>query len=119
MLSNFFIGDPEWIGVLQRPEFRHSADNLFIYRYAYLVVPAGQTLDINCIHNDGKTLTPTTPGRTAFLRNQGVLTAEINLAAFLADLNTNLWPSASPSEFGFAPYSIFHQPCDGQHWCRG
>ena len=26
-----------------------------------------------------------------FLRNQGVGTWEINLAAFLTDLNTNLW----------------------------
>ncbi len=105
IVSNFVVGDPEWIGVLRRPEFAHSADNPFIYRYAYFVVPAGQTLDLNCIHNYAKRLTATTPWADGFLRNQGVLTAEINLAAFLADLNTNLWPSASPSEFGFAPYS--------------
>jgi hypothetical protein len=85
---NFFVGDPEWIGVLRRPEFAHSADNPFIYRYAYLVVPAGQTLDLNCIHNQARNTT-TTFDSLEFLRDQGVGTFEINLAAFLYDLNTN------------------------------
>jgi hypothetical protein len=62
-------------------------------RYAYLVEPSGQTLDVNYIHNQARN-----PGKTAvepfgsdFLRNQGVGTWEINLAAFLHDLNTNAW----------------------------
>ena len=54
-LSNFFVGDPEWIGSLERPEFAHSADNKFVNRYAYIAVPAGNTLDINYIHNQAET----------------------------------------------------------------
>jgi hypothetical protein len=89
-LSNFFMGDPEWIGALRRPEFAHSADNPFIYRYAYFVVPASQTLDLNCIHNQARNTTRTLDP-LGFLRDQGVGTFEINLAAFLHDLNTNYW----------------------------
>jgi hypothetical protein len=109
IVSNFFVGDPQWIGGLQRPEFAHSATNLFTHRYAYLVVPAGQTLDFNTIHNFAKSgvTVPANnrPWPDAFLRNQGILTAEMNLAALLVDLNTNLWPLSSPSEFGFFPYA--------------
>jgi hypothetical protein len=104
VVSNFFVGDPQWIGGLQRPEFSHSATNLFAYRYAYFVVPAGQTLDINNIHNDAKRR-DMTKGGDGFLRDQGVLTAEINLAAFLVDLNTNLWPLAQPNLYNFQPYN--------------
>jgi len=86
--SNNFVGDPEWIGVLERPAELHSPDNRFIARYAYLVVPVGKTLDINYIHNRTKRLTLNGEG---FLRNQGAGTWEINLAGFLADLNTNVW----------------------------
>ncbi len=94
-LSNFFVGDPEWIGALRHPEFAHSADNPFIYRYAYIAIPAGQTLDMNTIHNYAKSQTVpgvNTPWPDNFLRDQGILTSEINLAALLVDLNTNLWP---------------------------
>ena len=56
IVSNFFVGDPEWIGSLERPEFAHSADNKFVNRYAYIAVPVGQTLDVNTIHNYAKTL---------------------------------------------------------------
>ena len=115
IVSNFFIGDPQWIGGLQRPEFAHSPSNYFTHRYAYLVVPASQTLDVNTVHNYAKkTLAPPPPTDPTkvfawpdgFLRNQGVLTAEINLAAFLDDLNTNVWPNInqSQSQYGFAPY---------------
>jgi hypothetical protein len=91
--TGLLTGDPQWIGGLQRPEFAHSATNLFTHRYAYLVVPAGQTLDLNCIHNQAANQTPTKyhPGVGDFRRNQGVGTFEINLAAFLSDLNTNYW----------------------------
>ena len=104
IVSNFCMGDPEWIGLLQRPEYAHSSSNLFIARYTYLVVPAGQTLDINTIHNDAKLRVMTAPG-DGFLRNQGVGTWEINLAAFLADLNTNLWPTTPLNFYSFAPYA--------------
>ena len=109
-LVSLEIGDPQWIGVLQRPELAHSAENLFASRYAYLVVPVGQTLDINAIHNYGKLLNGGTGGTMGgldeFMRNQGILPSEINLAAFLADLNTNLWPcfNQSPAPFSFSPY---------------
>ncbi|HOX56005.1 MAG TPA: hypothetical protein P5205_03005 [Candidatus Paceibacterota bacterium] len=104
ILSNFFVGDPEWIGVLQRPEYAHSPKNLFTSRYAYFVVPAGQTLDMNYLHNNAKQLSMNSPG-DGFLRNQGVLGAEMNLAAFLVDLNTNMWPSTAPNPYNFQYYS--------------
>ncbi len=91
-LSNFFVGDPEWIGQLERPGFPHSPSNRFVARYAYLAVPAGKTLDINAIHNNARQIAPATMnGGDGFLRNQGVGPWEINLAGFLADLNTNYW----------------------------
>jgi hypothetical protein len=99
------VGDPQWIGGLQRPEFAHSASNQFTHRYAYLVVPAGQTLDLNNIYNDAKQLDMTSKPNDGFFRNQGVLAAEMNLAAFLVDLNTNLWPASSPNQYGFQYYS--------------
>src|SRR5688572_9971097 len=85
-LSNFFVGDPEWIGVLERPGFPHSASNRFVSRYAYLVVPTGITLDANYIHNYAKLLAPSvmsTARGDGFRRNQGAATWEVNLAAFL------------------------------------
>ncbi|HWD94763.1 MAG TPA: hypothetical protein VG938_20710, partial [Verrucomicrobiae bacterium] len=89
-----FTGDPEWIGQLERPMELHSADNRFIARYAYMVIPASKTLDINYIHNRAKRLLPATS--EGFLRNQGVGPWEINLAGFLADLNTNAWWNPIP-----------------------
>jgi hypothetical protein len=97
-LSNYFVGDPEWHGVLARPEFPHSATNQYIGRYAFLVVPTGKTLDVNYVHNKAKQPLPAAEG---FFRNQGVGPWEINLAGFLADLNTNLW-LVPPSLGGFA-----------------
>ena len=94
--TDFLVGDPQWIGMLQHPDLIHSSTNSFTSRYAYLVVPTGQALDMNTIHNYAKRyLAPGNPNVSwpdGFLRNQGILTAEINLAAFLSDLNTNLWP---------------------------
>ena len=95
-VTNFFVGDPEWIGVLERPDRPHSGSNLFIGRYAYLVQPVGKTLDLNFIHNHAKR-TGSAPNAfvDGFLRNEGVGSWELNLAAFLGDLNTNLnaWPT--------------------------
>jgi hypothetical protein len=89
-LTNFFVGDPEWIGVLARPDLPHSSSNQFVGRIAYLVLPEGRSLDLNFIHNQAKHLGATTEG---FFRNQGFGSWEINLAAFLADLDTNAWPT--------------------------
>src|SRR5579862_546662 len=95
-LVDYVQGDPQWIGGLEFPDRHHSADNRFLYRYAYLVVPASQALDINYIHNAARA--SANPPRATidstgadFLRNQGVGPWEINLASFLYDLNTNVW----------------------------
>jgi hypothetical protein len=98
--ANFWVGDPEWIGILERPEFPHSSTNPFVARFAYLSIPASKTLDQNCIHNYAKENLDAGPFPLAmnradgFARNQGVGPWEINLAAFLVDLNPNLWPYA-------------------------
>jgi hypothetical protein len=98
-LSNYFVGDPQWIGLLERAGLPHSSSNYFTSRLAYVVVPANKTLDINYIHNDAsyaQLSAAMANGTDGFRRDQGVGTYEINLAAFLADLNTNAWfPSAN------------------------
>ena len=100
--TNFFVGDPEWIGVLQHPDQTHSGSNLFIGRYAFIVLPAGKTLDLNFIHNQAKR--PPVAGRDGFYRNQGVGAWEINLAGFLRDLNTNIWTSL---QYNYTPEPQF------------
>ncbi len=86
------IGDPQWIGVLEHPDQPHGPLNHFIARYAFIAIPVGNTLDVNAIYNDA-TMPDSTlkPGEDGYLRNQGVGSWELNLAAFLADLNTNQW----------------------------
>lgn len=94
VLSNFFVGDPEWIGLLERPDRPHSASNQFVGRFAVAVVPSGKTLDINTVHNQAKL-----PGVTqeGFVRNMGFGPWEMNLASAFVDLNTNYWnPLAAP-----------------------
>ena len=91
-ITNFMVGDPEWIGVLQRPDQPYGPNNPFVARYAFIALPIGNTLDLNYIHNDATRPDSTmTPGHDGFLRNQGVGSWEINLAAFLTDLNINQW----------------------------
>ena len=113
------VGDPEWVGVLERGcfsparldgtdlspfplGFGHSPTNRFTSRYAFLVIPISSTLDINSIHNYARQLRPSMTGNDCFLRNQGAGTWELNLAAFLTDLNTNLWPFPAGNAFGTA-----------------
>jgi hypothetical protein len=91
IISNYFVGDPEWIGVLQYPTAPHSATNPFIGRLAWIALPSGKSLDINYIHNRALEPKMATPVPDRFARNQGVGTWELNLAAFLRDLNTNQW----------------------------
>ena len=93
----FEVGDPEWIGVLERPDANPTNNNKFIARYAFFAQPVGNGLDLNYIHNQAVTKavdssynTPSPPS-DGFLRNQGLGSWELNLAAFLADLNTNQW----------------------------
>ena len=91
VLSNSFVGDPEWIGVLQHPDMPHSSTNRFIGRYAFLVQPMGKSLDFNAIHNNARFQSVADTNRAGFYRNQGVGSWELNLAAFFRDLNTNIW----------------------------
>ena len=84
-------GDPQWIGILRDPTQPHGPDNPFVARYAFLGLPAGKSLDLNAIGNNGPIVSNLRANRNAFLRNQGFGPWEINLAAFLADLNPNQW----------------------------
>jgi len=87
-VTNNFVGDPEWIGILDRTDRPHGPNNRFVSRFAWIAVPSGKTLDLNAIHNQAKQNGPLQDG---FRRNMGFGTWELNLAAFLTDLNTNLW----------------------------
>lgn len=94
IVTNWRVGDPQWIGVLQNPRRAHGPNNKFIARYAFMVVPTGRNLNLNGVHNDAKTPADPGPGFSGYFRNQGVGTYEINLAGFLADLNSNAWNNA-------------------------
>jgi len=96
--TSFQMGDPQWIGVLERPDAPHGPNNKFVARYAFIALPADNTLDLNYIHNQSlhgnanTAVNPTQPGvGDVYFRNQGVGSWEINLAAFLTDLNPNEW----------------------------
>ena len=102
--NSFEIGDPEWVGILARPDATHGPQNLAQSRYAFIAVPVGNTLDINAIYDQTATATvnPSTASHVAdgFFRNEGVGSWELNLAAFLTDLNTNIWdPVANPYNY--------------------
>ncbi len=102
--TNYVVGDPQWIGVTARPNEPHSSSNRFAYRYAFLVAPAGRTLDIDYIHNHAKhSVGLNQPG---FHRKQGHGTWELNLAAFLTDLNTNEWGQYNYNTNLFAPSTL-------------
>ncbi len=88
-VTNYVVGDPQWIGGLERIELPHSSSNKFVYRYAYAAVPVGKTLDVNYIHNQALSVGDMGALGQKFFRNQGVGPWEINLAALLYDLNTN------------------------------
>ncbi len=119
-------GDPEWVGVLQHPDQPYGPNNLVVARYAFFAVPIGNALDLNHIFNQvldeseqfgtvgkGVSINPSArygPNNDAFLRNQGVGSWEINLAAFLADLNTNRWDSNLPGRGGVYQYRQANTP---------
>ena len=84
------IGDPQWIGVLERPDAPHGPNNKFIARYAFIALPADNALDLNYIHNQAYTAA-LNYNNDGYFRDQGVGSWELNLGAFLADLNTNVW----------------------------
>ena len=97
--TNFYVGDPQWIGVLERPDRPHSESNRFIGRYAFIALPAGKSLDLNFMHNGAKRLSA--DFGKSFLRNQGVGSWEINLAAFLVSLNTNVNAWGGPGMYTY------------------
>ena len=84
------IGDPQWVGVLEKPGAPHAADNQFVSRYAFIALPVGESLDLNYLHNQAVNLSLNN-AQDGFFRNQSIGSWEINLAAFFADLNTNQW----------------------------
>ncbi len=84
-------GDPEWVGVLDRPGLPHSSANRFVGRIAYLVMPAGKSLDLNMVHNQAKPLSLPPAPADRFYRNHGFGPWEFNLAAFFRELNPNVW----------------------------
>ncbi len=89
------VGDPQWIGVLEHPDQPHGPNNHFIARYAFLAQPIGNSLDLNYIHNQvfnrSQNLIGSIGTSDGYFRNEGVGSWELNLAGFLADLNTNQW----------------------------
>jgi hypothetical protein len=111
IVTNWLVGDPEWLGVLQEPNVPHGPNNRFIARYAFLIQPIGRSLDVNWIHNDVKGISsgPPSPGPalgySGYFRNQGVGCHELNLAAFLCDLNANVWDSQL-APYGAVPYTF-------------
>ena len=117
---SFQVGDPEWIGVLERPDQPHSANNHFVARYAFMAQPIGNGLDLNYIHNqvmDGNSAITTVNNNLsdAFFRNQGVGSWEINLAAFLADLNTNQWGQVIGDALNVNTSYYYQYPGGGNH----
>lgn len=92
VLSNSYVGDLEWIGELETPDAPHSGTNRFVGRYAFLIQPAGKSLDFNFVYNNAALHALQGLG---YYRNQGVGSWELNLAAFLRDLNTNAWDDYS------------------------
>ena len=94
--TDVMAGDPEWIGVLERPDAVPGPNNKFVARYAFFAQPVGNALDLNYIHNEA--VNQTVDGfsgqlgvQDSYLRNQGVGSWELNLAGFLNDLNPNQW----------------------------
>jgi hypothetical protein len=85
------VGDPQWIGQLEKPWRKHDGNNRFTTRYAFCVVPSGKALDANWIHNAASDKAPALKPSFGYFRNQGFGPWEINLAAFLADLNPTVW----------------------------
>jgi hypothetical protein len=93
----FEVGDPEWIGVLAHPDQPYGPLNPFVARYAFIALPVGNSLDLNAIHNQTRilplnySLNPMNSADDGYFRNQGVGSWELNLAAFLSDLNSDEW----------------------------
>lgn len=99
LVTNRYVGDPEWIGVLEHPDRPHGENNRIIGRYAFLALPVGKMLDLNFMHNQANTNSADDISRAqannGFNRNQGIGSFELNLAAFFRELNGHnyAWPA--------------------------
>jgi hypothetical protein len=114
-VSNFYNGEPEWIGVLQYPNLPHSATNHYIGRYAFVVLPIGKMLDYNFIHNYSKyllggfpTVMPPAASGTGntldgFARDQGVGPWELNLAGLLWGVDSNCYNAYGGNVYHYIP----------------
>ena len=108
----FHVGDPEWIGLLERPDQPHGPNNHFVARYAFMAQPIGNALDLNFIHNQTQSSSSPNPFNVAsdgYFRNEGVGSWELNLAAFLADLNTNQWNPPLGNFYNYREPGNFNQ----------
>ncbi len=106
-----YVGDPHWIGLLENPNLPHGPSNRFIARYAFVVMPAGKSLDFNHIHNQNKELNVNRNSASTFdgfIRSQGAASWELNLAAFLTRLNGNVTSNATAAmPWYYANYTPF------------
>ncbi len=59
VITNFQVGDPQWVGLLEHPGQPYGPNNRFIVRYAFIAVPIGNALDLNAIHNQAENQTLT------------------------------------------------------------
>jgi hypothetical protein len=106
--SPFLPGDPQWIGVLEKPWTGHAKDNRYIGRFVFIALPVGKALDANYIFNNIK---QNTDSRTSgYLRGPGFGSWDINLAALFADINTNIFgyqynTDSTPSRYGAFTYA--------------
>jgi hypothetical protein len=108
-VTNFNNGEPEWIGVLKYPEYVHSPTNSFIGRYAFMALPIGKTLDLNFIHNYSKYEYgyPGTPmSSDGFIRDEGVGSWELNLAALIYDISPAMYQTNQNSVVSNYSYII-------------
>ncbi|HZF01894.1 MAG TPA: pilus assembly PilX N-terminal domain-containing protein [Methylomirabilota bacterium] len=114
--TSFHTGDPEWIGVLERPDVPYGPNNKAVARFAFIAMPIGNSLDLNAIHNQAMSPSAKTKGpapinppligsQDTYFRNQGVGSWEVNLAAFLSDLNTNEWGQSIGAPSAFYQYN--------------
>ncbi|MCX6905105.1 MAG: hypothetical protein NTW03_16825, partial [Verrucomicrobia bacterium] len=94
-------GDPQWIGLLEKPYRKHDGNNRFIGRYAFLVVPSGKALDVNWIHNRFRLASVKPHLSFNYMRDQGFGPWELNLAAFLAVLSPPVW--GGPNNYQYDP----------------
>jgi hypothetical protein len=119
-VTNFNDGEPEWIGVLKYPEYIHSPTNPFIGRYAFMALPIGKTLDLNFIHNFSKyalsrgALSQSMAWQSdGFIRDEGVGSWELNLAALLYNISPAMYLTNFNNDF-YSYNPLSYTPSTGE-----